>query len=136
MIQGNASIGILLLRIIGILGALLGIVSHFAVWTTIEAGAGKQVLLYGYEGLGLVGLALLGISAVLLLLNSVYAMVPLMFFLPYLLEQIIGLNLLRYMPLASTKLSPMLYAYLPTGFVWALVGSFAPILWHIFQNKK
>jgi hypothetical protein len=85
MIQGNASIGILLLRIIGILGALLGIASHFAVWTTIEAGAGKQVLLYGYQGLGMVGISLLGVSAVLLLLNSVYAIVPLVFFLPYML---------------------------------------------------
>jgi hypothetical protein len=136
MLQGSASIGILLLRVIGLLGALLGIASHFAVWTTIDAGGGKQVLLYGYQGLGMVGIGLLGVSAVLLLLNSVYAIVPLAFFLPYMLEQIIGLNLLRYMPLATTKLSPMLYAYLPTGFVWALLGSFAPMLGHIWQGKK
>ncbi len=135
LLQGNAQIGISILRILGIIGVLIGIASHFMTWTVIQTDGGKDVVITGYEGNGWIGILILIVFGLLLMLNSVYSILVLVFFIPYLLEQTIGINLLRYMPLESTKLQVGLYLYLPTGFFLSLIGSFAPVLSHIFKGK-
>lgn len=134
--QGNAQTSLLVLRIIGLLGVFIGIFAHFLMWSDIDAGGGKHVINTGLEGYGLMGIGILVVFALLLLLNSVYAIVILLLFVPYMLEQIIGVNLLRYMPLSSTKLGAGLYLYLPMGFIFALIGSFAPIFSQLSKKSS
>lgn len=126
-LKGTARSGALALRILGILGAIIGIAAHFMVWTDINA-ADHHVLIKGYEGYGAAGIGILVVFAALLALDSVYAILVLALFIPYMLEQIIGVNLLRYMPLDSTELRAPLYLLMPTGFGFALLGSFAPFV--------
>lgn len=135
LLQGNVQIGIFLLRIVGFLGAILGIISHFSAWTTIKTGASSSITNTGLEGLGIIGVGILGVYLLLLLLNSVYALLPAIIFFPYMLEQFIGVNLLRYMPLESTKLLSGLYLLLPTAAILLLIGSLAPLFSLVLKNK-
>ncbi len=136
LLQGNAHIGIFLLRAIGFLGAILGVFSHFLTWTTIKISDTSTITNTGLQGIGIIGLGILGVYLLLLLLNSVYIILPAIIFFPYMLEQFIGLGLLRYMPLESTKLGSGLYLFLPFAAILLLLGSLAPLFSHILQHKK
>jgi len=135
ILQGNAAISVWLLRIIGLLGAVVGIACHFGTWHTIQTGT-KEIVSTGFDGLGMIAIGILIVYLLLLLLNSVYAVLCAVLFIPYMLEQVIGVNLLRYMPLETTKLFPALYLYLPFSTILMLVGSFAPVLFHFLPTKK
>ena len=134
LLQGNAQTSLLLLRILGLLGAAIGIAAHFGNWHTIQTTP-KDIVHTGLEDMGMIGIGILAIYALLLSLNSIYAILLAVVFFPYMLEQVVGLNLLRYMPLATTKLHTPLYLFLPMAAVLLLIGSFAPILRH-FQAKS
>jgi lipid-A-disaccharide synthase-like uncharacterized protein len=121
ILKGNASIGIILLKLVGFFGVILGTASHFLTWATIEAGD-KKVLLNGLEGIGFIGIRILVIYLILLALDSVYVILMGILFLPYMIEQVIGLHLLRYMPLSTTKLTPALYLFLPLAAFMLLIG--------------
>ena len=127
ILQGNAQTSVGLLRILGVLGALIGIASHFFTWYTIQ-NTPKNITGTGAEGLGFIGMAILVGYMGLLLLDSSYAILLALMFTLYMLEQTIGLHLLRYMPFATTKLSVFIYAYLPFSAILVLLGSFASIL--------
>lgn len=127
MLKGTRKTAVLTLRAIGLPGAVLGVVCHFLTWITIDAGD-KTVTMSGMEGLGIAGIALFALYGLLLVLDSVYVFIPLALLVPYTFESIWGTGLLRYMPLAETKLLAPLYLMLPTALLWALAGSFASVL--------
>jgi hypothetical protein len=134
ILQGNASISLFLLRALGFLGAMTGIVAHFLTWYTIQ-NKPQNVIGTGLEGIGMIGIGILVIYTLLILVNSAYSILPAVLFIPYMLEQVFGLHLLRYMPLDSTKLGVALYAFLPFSAILILIGSFAPILSQILSQK-
>lgn len=134
-IQGNSHTGIMVLRVLGFLGAGITVFAHFLMWHTI-LNKPENVVVTGLQDAGFLGLIVVAVFLGLLLLNSVYAVLPAILLLPYMLEQVIGTHLLRYMPFESTKLGVGLYLYLPFGIFLILLGSLAPILYHCLHSKK
>lgn len=134
-LQGNIAISIFLLRMIGFLGAILGIFAHFNTWYTIISPP-KDVIGTGLQDLGYIGIALLIFYLVLMLINSGYSILIAVVFMAYMLEQVIGTHLLRYMPLSTTKLSISLYLYLPLSSFLIVLGSFASIISQIIAYKN
>jgi hypothetical protein len=137
ILRGNAHSGILLLWILGLLGAVFGVLIHFLDWSIIAVDKQKNLVTRGIDtDFGALALAILAVYCIFLGIRSVFTIFWAMLFLAYTLEQVIGMHLLRYMPLESTKLLPPLYLYLPTVTGLMLVGSFSPILEKISRNKS
>jgi hypothetical protein len=132
-LKGNPTTASYLLWILGWAGIILAIFSHLQTWRTF--GADVKVKGTGLDSeYAYIALGVLAIYALLLLLKSVYTILFALIFGVYVLEQVIGLHFLRYMPFESTKLTPAVYLFLPTSSLLLFLGAFASILMK-FQGK-
>jgi hypothetical protein len=136
ILRGNAHSGLLLLWILGLLGAVLGAFAHLLEWYMIAIDKQKKLIGRGIDtDLGVLALVLLAMYCVFLGLRSVYTVFWAVLFMVYVFEQVVGAHLLRYMPLESTQLLPALYLYLPISALLMLLGSVSTILEKIMNRK-
>lgn len=119
LLVGNHKSAITMLWFLGWLGVLLCIGVHFGPWYIIGEVKGNGL----NTDLGYITLFLVLVYAVLLAFRSVYSMLIVVLLFACVLEVIVGLHLLRYMPFDSTKLTAVLYVGLPCSLFLMFLGA-------------
>lgn len=134
IIGGSGKTGAWVLIGVGFFGVLLSVWSHVSVWNIVNNGNTYT----GFFEIGsmlpflIIGLCLV---TLLLVLRSVYTVIPVVFYFIYVFEKLFGTGIFRFIINGDVyNLQPALYSMLPLSAICMLTGAVGAVLYRI--NEK
>lgn len=135
IIQGSGKTGAWVLIGVGFLGVFFSVWSHLSVWNIVDGGNTYTGL---FESMLVLPPLVIGLFVVtlLLVLRSVYTVIPVVFYFIYVFEKLFGTGIFRFVINDSIySLQPALYSMLPLSAVCMLTGAVGTVLYRIYKHQ-